>query len=106
MNRQERRRLGIRRKDPMVSIKQSDINAMKQEATEKGCKLAFNLMLALPAVVILDKFGELMKKDGRVERFVNLCMEQYRCYEEGYVGLEELAKLLKDEAGVEIKGWD
>lgn len=106
MNRQERRRLGIRRKDPMVSIKQSDINAMKQEATEKGCKLAFNLMLALPAVVILDKFGELMKKDGRVERFVNLCMEQYRCYEEGYVGLEELAKLLKDEAGVEIKGGD
>lgn len=90
----------------MISIKRSDVERMKQEATEKGCKLAFNLMLALPAVVILDKFGELMKKDGRVERFVNLCMEQYRCYEEGYVGLEELAKLLKDEAGVEIKGWD
>ena len=47
-----------------------------------------------------------MKKDGRVEKFVDLCMEQYKCYEEGYVGLEELAKLLKDEARVKIKGWE
>ena len=106
MNRQERRRLGIKRKDPMVSIKQSDIDRMKKEATEKGCKFAFGLMLAVPAMVIHDKFGQLMKKDGRVEKFVDLCMEQYRCYEEGYVGLGELAKILKDEAGVEIKGWD
>lgn len=29
MNRQERRRLGIKKKDPMVSIKQSDIDRMK-----------------------------------------------------------------------------
>lgn len=41
MNRQERRRLGVKKKDPMVSIKQSDVNAMKQEATKKGCELAF-----------------------------------------------------------------
>lgn len=106
MNRQERRRLGVKKKDPMVSIKQSDIDAMKQEATKKGCELAFNLMLAIPTMVIHDKFGSLMKKDGRVEKFVDLCMEQYKCYEEGYVGLEELDKLLKDEAGVKIKGWE
>ncbi len=90
----------------MISIKSSDIKAMKEEATEKGCKLAFTLMLVLPAMVIHDKFGSLMKKDGRLKRFVDMCMEEYKCYEEGYVGLEELAKLLKDEAGVEIKGWD
>lgn len=103
MNRQERRRLGIKKKDPMVSIKQSDINAMKEEATEKGCKMAFNLMLAVPAMVIHDHYGELMKKNGRVERFIDLCMDTYRCYEEGYVTLKELAQILKDEAGVEIR---
>lgn len=32
MNRQERRRKGILRKDPMISIKSSDIKAMKDEA--------------------------------------------------------------------------
>lgn len=105
MNRQERRRLGIKKKDPMVSIKQSDIDRMKEEATEKGCKMAFNLMLAVPAMVIHDKFGSLMKKEGRVGKFVDLCMEEYKCYEEGYVRLDEMAKILKDEAGVEIKGW-
>lgn len=105
MNRQERRRLGIKEKDPMISIKQSDVQAMKEDATTKGCKLAFTLMLALPAMVIHDHYGELMKKGGRVSRFVDLCMEQYKCYEEGYITLEELAKCLKDEAGVEIEGW-
>lgn len=106
MNRQERRRMGIKKKDPMISIKQSDIDAMKEEAAEKGCKMAFNLMLAVPAMVIHDKFGQLMKKDGRVEKFVDLCIEEYKCYEEGYVTLQELAKCLRDEAGVEIKGWN
>lgn len=105
MNRQERRRLGIKRKDPMVSIKQSDIDRMKEEATEKGCKFAFGLMLAIPVMVIHDKFGSLMKKEGRVQKFVDLCMEEYKCYEEGYVRLDEMAKILKEEAGVEIEGW-
>lgn len=103
MNRQERRRMGIKKKDPMISIKQSDIDAMKEEATAKGCKLAFTLMLVLPAMVIHDHYGELMKKDGRLERFVDMCMEEYKCYEEGYVTLEDMAKILEDEAGVEIK---
>lgn len=102
MNRQERRRLGIKKKDPMVSIKQSDIDRMKEEATEKGCKFAFGLMLAIPVMVIHDKFGSLMKKESRVEKFVDLCMEEYKCYEEGYVRLDEMAKILKEEAGVEI----
>ncbi|BBK24954.1 hypothetical protein [Dialister hominis] len=61
MNRQERRRLEIKKKDPMVYIKQSDIDRIKEEATGKGCKMAFNLMLAVPAMVIHDKFGSLMK---------------------------------------------
>lgn len=105
MNRQERRRKGILRKDPMISIKSSDIKAMKEEATEKGCKLAFTLMLVIPAMVIHDKFGSLMKKDGRLERFVDMCMEEYKCYEEGYVTLEDMAKILEDEAGIKIKGY-
>lgn len=71
MNRQERRRKGILRKDPMISIKSSDIKAMKDEATAKGCKFAFQLMLVIPSMVIHDKFGSLMKKDGRLERFID-----------------------------------
>ena len=97
--------MGIKRKDPMISIKQSDIDRMKEEATEKGCKLAFTLMLVIPSMVIHDKFGQLMKKDGRLERFVDMCMEEYKCYEEGYVTLEDMAKILEDEAGIKIEGY-
>ena len=89
----------------MISIKQSDIDRMKEDATEKGCKLAFGLMLAVPAMVIHDHYGELMKKDGRVEKFVDLCMEEYKCYEEGYVRLDEMAKILKEEANIEVDCW-
>lgn len=78
---------------------------MKEEATAKGCKIAFNLMLAVRAMVIHDHYGELMKKDGRVSKFVDLCMEQYECYEEGYITLEELAKCLKDEDNIEVDCW-
>ena len=28
-----------------------------------------------------------------------------RCYEEGYITLEELAKCLKDEANIEVDCW-
>lgn len=103
MNRQERRRLGIKRKEPIINLRKEDIQNMKEEAVGKGVRMAFTLMLALPTMVIHDHFGELMRKDGREKRFVALCMEQYKCYEEGYVGLEELHKLLKEEADVDIE---
>lgn len=105
MNRQERRRRGILRKDPVLNLRREDITRMKNDATEKAAKRAFDLMLAIPSMVIHDHFGELMRKEGRVERFVDFCTEQYRCFEEGYVTIEDLGKILKDEAGVEFASW-
>ena len=32
-------------------------------------------------------------------------LEQYKCYEEGYVTLEDIVKILEDEAGIKIKGY-
>lgn len=103
MNRQERRRRSILRKDPMISIKQSDINAMKEDATTKGCKLAFQLMLVISSMVIHDKFGSLMKKDGREERFAEMCLELYDTVEKGFVTPAELRQCLFEEAGVRFK---
>lgn len=77
----------------LVEIRQKYISALMPYAP------------SVPAMVIHDKFGSLMKKEGRVEKFVDLCMEEYKCYEEGYVRLDEMAKILKEEAGVEIEGW-
>lgn len=102
MNRAERRRLGIKGKAPTLNINADKVEQMKLEATEKGAKIAFMLMLAIPTMVIHDKFGILMKKENRESKFIDLCLDTYKCYEEGYVSIEELMQILKEEAGVEI----
>lgn len=102
MNRSERRRLGIKKREPSITVKMEDIDRMKQEATKAASDFAFLMMLAVPVMVIHDHFGELMKKDGREKRFVDLCLETYKCYETGLVDIRELKQILKEEAGVEI----
>lgn len=43
MNRQERRRRGILRKDPVLNLRREDITRMKNDATEKAAKRAWSL---------------------------------------------------------------
>lgn len=80
----------------------------KKSATKEASRIAYTLMLAIPALVIHDHFGELMRREvdgkGRLERFVDLCIQHYDDFDKGYVTLEELHQLLYDEAGVRIKG--
>ena len=103
MNRSERRRLGIKRREPTINIRMEDVEQMKKEATKAAADWAFFMMLAVPTMVIHDHFGELMKKEGREQRFVDLCLDTYKCYEDGLVDIRELSEVLKDEAGVEIE---
>ena len=71
MNRAERRRLGIKNKEAVINIKQSDIDRIKMESAEEAAEMAFFLMLAIPTMVIHDHFGDLMKRDGREQNFKN-----------------------------------
>lgn len=103
MNRSERRKLGIKKREPTINIRMQDVEQMKQEATKKAADFAFTLMLAIPTMVIHDHFGELIKKDGREQRFVDLCIDTYKCFETDKVGIGELQEVLKEEAGVEIR---
>lgn len=106
MNRAERRKLskqGVKVKsDPVINLKSSDIEAMKIEATKKAVDTAFMLSLAIPVMVLHDKFGELMKRDGREKRFADLCLELYDTYMKGYVDIEDLHKCLEQETGLKI----
>lgn len=103
MNRSERRRLGIKRREPTINIRMEDVEQMKKEATKAAADWAFFMMLTVPTMVIHDHFGELMKKEGREQRFVDLCIDTYKCYESGLVDIQELKQVLKDEAGIEIE---
>lgn len=108
MNRAERRRASREAaSDPVISIKQSEINKMRRDDLNKAVDTAFELMLAIPVMVIHDKYSLLMKKvvDGksREERFAELCFELYDAYAKDYVTIEDLRKCLWEEAGMKVK---
>lgn len=110
MNRAERRRrvkqgLPVN-KEPVINIKASDIQAIKEQATSSAADTAFLLMLAIPVMVIHDKYSQLMRRevDGkpRAERFADLCLDLYDSFNRGYVTLDDLADCLWEEAGIKL----
>lgn len=104
MNRAERRRLGVKIKDPIINMKQSDIDKLKLDSANQAAEMAFFLMLAIPTMVIHDHFGDLMKREGREQKFVKWCLNTYECFGEGLVSLEDLQQCLYEEAGLRMEG--
>lgn len=102
MNRAERRRLGIKAKDPVINIKQSDIDRMKIDTANEAAEMAFFMMLAIPTMVIHDHFGDLMKRENRLPNFVKWCLNTYECFGKGLVSLEDLEQCLYEEAGLKM----
>lgn len=110
MNRAERRRRAKQglpvNKEPVINVKASDIQAIKEQATSSAADTAFLLMLAIPVMVIHDKYPQLMRRevDGkpRAERFADLCLDLYDSFNRGYVTLDDLADCLWEEAGIKL----
>lgn len=111
MNRSERRRRqkqGLPTvKEPILNIKASDIQRIKKNATDTAADTAFFLMLAIPVMVIHDKYPQIMKRvvDGkqREERFADLCLDLYDSFSKGYVTLDDLTECLWEEAGIKLE---
>lgn len=76
-----------------------DDDAQKAGAMER----LFEELIAIPVMVIHDHFAALMKKDGREERFAEMCLELYDTVEKGFVTPAELRQCLFEEAGVRFK---
>lgn len=80
---------------------------MKVDATNTAADTAFFLMLAIPVMVIHDKYPQIMRKmvDGksREERFADLCLDLYDSFNKGYVTLDDLAECLWEEAGIKLE---
>ena len=104
MNRAARRRAAREKEKAArtLNMNAAQIEGIKKKSTEEALDLAFVLMLALPGLVIHDSFGKLMKKESRMETFVDLVIEQYECFRDGKIGLDELLHLLKEEAHWDI----
>lgn len=111
MNRAERRRRAKQglpvEKEPVLNIKASDIQSIKKQAVSNAADTAFFLMLAIPVMVIHDKYPLLMRREvdgkSREERFADLCLDLYDSFNRDYVTLEDLAQCLWEEAGIKLE---
>ena len=111
MNREEIRKLAKQGitipSEPIINIKSSDVRQMKEQATKCAADTAFLLMLAIPVMILHDKYGLLMKREvdgkSREERFVDLCLDLYDSFEKGYITIDDLHKCLWEEAGIKIE---
>lgn len=103
MNRAERRAKGIKAKQATYNMTDDALNAIRAEEQKKAAETAFVCMLALPTMVIRDKFGEIIPKKGREETFVNLVLKQYELFNQGYFTLDDLKECLLQETGIKFE---
>lgn len=90
-------------KDLCAQAVQQEAAKLATHAKNEAVSRLFEELIAIPVMVIHDHFGELMKKEGREERFAEMCLELYDTVEKGFVTPEELRQCLFEEAGVRFK---
>lgn len=109
MNRAEMRRQQreAAKASKMYNLNAAQIKGLKNDATNMAVNKAFTLMLAIPVMVLHDKYGQLTRKEidgkSREERFAEMCLDLYDSYEQGYVTFEDLKTCLEEETGMKLK---
>ena len=116
LSRQVRRKIERKKsKNAVLTVKPDYLKDLCSQAVAKeAAKLAadakaeamerlFEELIAIPVMVIHDHFAALMEKDGREERFAEMCLELYDTVEKGFVTPEELRQCLFEEAGVRFR---
>lgn len=79
----------------------------KSDVADEVLRKAFILMLSIPTMVLNDKYAYLTKKEdeqgrNRIERFVDLCLDEYEAVISNHVSMFDLVKVIKDESGVDL----
>lgn len=105
MSRADRRREQRDKEKPekIYHLTEAQIRQIRMQGIKDAEKVAFILMAYNPIMVIEGHFGELMKKEGRIDRFVELLMEQYQCFEGGYVTIQDMKDYLYETYGLTIE---
>lgn len=85
------------------------LKSAKNDIADQVLGKAFILMLSIPVMVLNDKYAYLMKKEdeqgrNRIERFVDLCLDEYEAVISNHVSMFDLVKVIKDESGVDLSG--
>lgn len=93
-----------KKKTPTYQMTYEQIEAERLKAFDDGFRKgkddSFNLMVALPMIILRDKYGF---GATRLERFIGEMIEVFESIHEGYVNFHDLLNALKDETGIDIR---
>lgn len=103
MNRQKRRTAGIKGKDPVHIMKQSDIDRVRQQAQSDASAKAMALLLSLVIRAVRRKYGWSRKRLG------DLCeaiIDEYAELDESSMSLSDYQDFVYETVGIKFKTTD
>lgn len=87
------------------TLTQEQIDKIKDDAVKEASDIAFLLMLAIPVMVLHDKWWEKTAKK-RCPVFVDQCLDLFDRFSKDYVSLEDLKQCLYEESGIKLERTD
>lgn len=106
MNRSDKRRKDrlLVKQNKTYTLTQAQIDKIKEDATMAATRRAFSIMLAMPMMVLRDKFGFGKK---RLSLFTDKVFDIYGAYEDDRLSLADMHRTIEEETGVVLKGaWE
>lgn len=93
-----------KKKTPTYQMTLEQIEAERRKSFDDGFRKgkddSFDLMVALPMIILRDKYGF---GATRLEKFTDYMIEVFDSIGEGYVSFSDLLNALKDETGIDIR---
>jgi hypothetical protein len=114
VNREERRKNKIRKKEPVFVLKKSELEQKLQESYQKGYEngrkvnisdavnSVFTMLLGIPCKVLKEKYGWGLKK--RLPEFAEYVLAEYDAFEGSPETLEELQEFIYEQTGLMFSG--
>lgn len=99
MNRKERRKAGKTEKVAVYNLTADQIDQLKQEAVDEAALVAFKMFMAVPIMVLHDKFGF---GSLRAQRFMDYAMIWYESVQKNETSLKEIMKIAEELTGVQF----
>ena len=104
MGRAEQRRAQreAQKSNKIYTLTQEQIDKIKDDAVREASDTAFLLMLAIPVMVLHDKYWEKTAKK-KCPIFVDQCLDLFESFSADRVSLEDLKQCLLEESGIKLE---
>lgn len=99
MNRAERRRNARNEKPKTYVLTEDQITKLKQDAAYEATRRAFFMFMAIPIMVLHDKFGFGVR---RLTKFLDYALIWFDSVQKNETSLTELVKIAEKECGIKV----